>query len=84
MFHLLVLLTKHRKELIQHLKSHLIRTDIHYPVMDYSQPGRNTTQEYKLVRSIAVEDQILSIPLHPYLTEFEINRLIKTLNSFKI
>lgn len=83
-FHLLVLLTKNRKELIQHLKSHLIRTDIHYPVMDYSQPGRNTTEEYKLVHSVEVEDQILSIPLHPYLTESEINQLIESLNSFKI
>jgi aminotransferase EvaB len=83
-FHLLVLLTANRSQLIQHLDSCGINSDIHYPIMDNQQPGRQIDILYDLTNALTTSKQILSVPINPYLTKVEIDHLVQSLNSFRI
>jgi len=69
-FHLYVLRTAHRQELIDHLKSQEIHTGIHYSVPVHLQPaykGRVRTARSMEVTERIVKE-VLSLPLYPELT----------------
>jgi dTDP-4-amino-4,6-dideoxygalactose transaminase len=84
-YHLLVLKTQHRDELVSHLNRSGIESGIHYPFVDSCQVGRNSVNwSANLPWTSVATDQILTIPMHPYLREDEILRIVDTLNVFKI
>ncbi len=68
-FHLYVVRTAHRQELMAHLKSHEIHTAIHYPTPVHLQPaykGRvRTARSMEVTERLAKE--VLSLPLYPEL-----------------
>ena len=82
-FHLLVLLTHRRQELIMHLNSCKIDSTIHYPILDNLQISRDKVTHTFLKNSTEQSDKILSIPIHPYLSRHEVVRIISALNSFR-
>lgn len=80
-FHLYVMTSSYRKQLIDYLKSNGIVSLIHYPVPAYSQKVIKDDQI-----SLPVEEQFsstcFSIPIHPFLRDEEIDRIITVLNTF--
>jgi dTDP-4-amino-4,6-dideoxygalactose transaminase len=84
-YHLLVLKTQHRDALVSHLNRSGIESGIHYPFVDSCQVGRNSVKwSANLPWTSVAIDQILTIPMHPYLREDEILRIVDALNAFKI
>jgi dTDP-4-amino-4,6-dideoxygalactose transaminase len=81
-WHLFVIRTQERDELILHLKNSGIGYDIHYPTPPHKQ---NALKEYNhLVLPVTEEihSTILSIPLNPTITDDEATYIINTLNSY--
>jgi dTDP-4-amino-4,6-dideoxygalactose transaminase len=82
-FHLLVLLTNRRQNLITHLNFNKINSALHYPILDNAQIRRDKVTYNLLKNSTEQGSKILSIPVHPYLSHNEVERIISALNSFR-
>jgi dTDP-4-amino-4,6-dideoxygalactose transaminase len=86
-WHLFVIQTEYRTELVKYLTSQGIATLVHYPTpchlqAAYAQLEQSKQQNLFLQRSELLANQILSLPLDPSMTEFEIGKVIDTMNSF--
>lgn len=85
-FHLYVLRTTHRKELMDHLKCQEILTGIHYPVPVHLQTayrGRvRTAASMEVTEQLSQE--VLSLPLYPELGLDSVSRVAETLKKFVI
>ncbi len=83
-FHLYVIQTEKRDELLKHLNDNGVGAGIHYPVPIYSlgayaslnQNGGNFPVTEKLSK------QILSLPLFPELTEAQIDEVVRLIKNF--
>ena len=83
-FHLFVIRTEKRSDLIQFLKENGIGSSIHYPTalpflkcykkMNYQKSDFPIAYNY--------QNKILSIPIFPELEAFEIEKIINFLNKF--
>ena len=80
--HLAVFLTDRRKEFVKHLENKGIRTDIHYPIPDYRQPGF-MSKEINLPITESRVRSIVSIPLFPELSGPEVERICDAIRSEK-
>lgn len=82
-WHLMIVMTDNRDDLVRHLEVCGIQTGIHYPVLDSHQIG---CQQYlrcnALANSIDSVGKIMTIPISPYLRDDELRYLIKSLNDF--
>jgi dTDP-4-amino-4,6-dideoxygalactose transaminase len=83
-YHLYVIRTRKRDELLKHLKQHDIEAGIHYPVPLHLQPvykslgySRGAFPETERAAS-----EILSLPLYPELTHSQIERVVDTMREF--
>ena len=75
--------TTSRQRFREHMEWHGIQTDIHYPILDCDQVGLSGIKgHFELPNSISAVERIVSIPLFPQLTEFEINTICKALKTF--
>ncbi len=86
-YHLYVIRTKRRDALMAHLKEQQIETEIHYPIPMHMQPG--TLKALKLSQkpcSLPVTEkitqEILSLPMHPALTEQELRIVADAIKKF--
>ena len=80
-YHIYPILTKHREELMKHLSDLGIPTLIHYPIpiemtKAFSSNCNNTN-------TISFCEQLVSLPMHPFLTEDEISQIVECINSFR-
>jgi dTDP-4-amino-4,6-dideoxygalactose transaminase len=81
-WHLFVIRTKNRDKLISHLENHDISYGIHYPIpphkqLCYDQLGYNLSLTEK------VSNEILSIPIFPYMTDNEVSYVIDVINKYQ-
>lgn len=82
--HLFVLRTASRNDLMKHLDENGIGHGIHYPVPDNEQvawKGKFELSE-SLSNTQKLSKTILSIPLHPYLENKEVSKVIEAINAF--
>jgi dTDP-3-amino-2,3,6-trideoxy-4-keto-D-glucose/dTDP-3-amino-3,4,6-trideoxy-alpha-D-glucose/dTDP-2,6-dideoxy-D-kanosamine transaminase len=81
--HLYVLTSDDRDGLRTHLAKAAIRTDVHYPVLDYRQP---CLTEFKGWAGLPVTDElassILTLPCFPELSDDEVTRVISCVNAW--
>lgn len=78
--HLAVLRTNDREHVQKIFESAGIRTEIHYPISDYSQHFPNFTSGVSaLTNTENATKQILSLPLFPELNEEEVSRICDVL-----
>jgi dTDP-4-amino-4,6-dideoxygalactose transaminase len=85
-YHLFVIKTGNRNQFQSHMNAHGIQTLIHYPVPCRKQDAFRAywNESYRGVwESDAFVEQIVSIPLYPYLTEEEAAYIVNQVNSFK-
>jgi dTDP-4-amino-4,6-dideoxygalactose transaminase len=82
-YHLFVVKTPKRNELLTYLNSEGISALIHYPVPINEQKSFPVGQkEEKLIQSVEFASSILSLPIHPALTDEEVNIIIQKVNQY--
>ena len=68
-----------REQLQKQLQAEGIPTAVHYPVPLHKQPALQTG-EFDLTVAEALSDKVISLPMHPYLTDTDIDTIISKLN----
>jgi dTDP-4-amino-4,6-dideoxygalactose transaminase len=81
-WHLYVIRTPRRDELLDHLKLHGVEAGIHYPVPLHVQPAFMGLPPSLLPVTEEVSDTCLSLPLYPELTEQQQERIIALIRAF--
>lgn len=85
-WHLFPVLVDHRESFREHLNKNNVATGIHYPRLIPDQNAMRGTA-FEVVGSLdnatQYANQEVSIPLHPYLTDEDVNRVIASINNFK-
>jgi dTDP-4-amino-4,6-dideoxygalactose transaminase len=81
-WHLFVIRTENREELIKHLTQKGIQTVIHYPVPPHKQVAYKEWSKLHFPITEQIHDQVLSLPMSPILTEKEIERVTIAINEF--
>jgi dTDP-4-amino-4,6-dideoxygalactose transaminase len=82
-YHIFLLLTDYRESLIEYLKILNIPTLIHYPIpieltdAFYDEKSNN-------IRTIDFSKKILSLPMHPFLKDDEIDYICESINKFEL
>ena len=66
---------KHRKEFIAHLKSRDIPSVVHYPIPLHQQPAFKT-KKFELPSAEKSAKEVLSLPMHPYLTDKDLSKIV--------
>ena len=83
-FHLYVIRTKKRDELLKYLNENDVQCGIHYPVPIYAlgayKPLGQSGKDFPVTERISKE--ILSLPMFPELTEEQIDRVVGTIKKF--
>lgn len=69
---------KNRDKIIQKLKEANIPSAVHYPVPLNHQPALKT-EDFDLSNAEELSDKVISLPMHPYLTEFEQQYIVNIL-----
>lgn len=81
-FHLFVIRTKERQDLIDHFKKDGIETLIHYPIPPHKQLAYSEWSAIRLEKTENIHDEVLSLPISPILEEKEILRVVESANEF--
>ena len=71
-YHLYVIRTKKREKLIKFLRKNKIQTQIHYPILVHKQKAYSEYNKIKLPITETIAKEILSLPMHPWLNEEDI------------
>ncbi len=84
-YHLYVIRSSQRDLLKHHLEARGVSTAIHYPVPIHLQPAYADCGDGpgSLPRTEAAVSEILSLPMHPMLTESEIREVCGAIRSFR-
>lgn len=83
-WHLFVIRTSYRKELIKHLELLNIQSLIHYPIPPHKQLAYKDMNSENLPITERIHSEILSLPLDPTMSLSEINEVIDAVNSFQV
>ena len=81
--HLFVVRVHQRDALAQHLRQHLIATDVHYPIPDHRQPVCSAEfSGIHLPVTEAAAQTVLTLPCFPTLSDSEVNRVAQIINDW--
>ncbi len=81
-WHLFVIRTGERDRFRQYLLDNGVETVIHYPVPPHKQTAFKEWNKDRYPVTEEIHNTILSLPLHPAMTEREISRVIEVCNAF--
>ena len=81
-FHLFVISTQNRDELQKYLTENNIQTQIHYPIPPHKQKALLQFNHLSFPITEKMQDEVLSLPMSPVLTEVEVDNVIKIINQF--
>ena len=81
-WHLFVIRTNKRDELKLYLYDNGIGTLIHYPIPPHKQGAFTEWNSLSYPITEQIHNEVLSIPLSPYLTELDQQHIIDTLNRY--
>jgi len=81
MYHLYVIHTKNRDELVRHFARSDIHVGVHYPVPVHKMPAYRTALHLPVTERLA--DEVLSIPLYPGMSETSQEDIITSFLSFR-
>ncbi len=82
-YHLFVIKSKKRDQLLEFLKTNEVQTLIHYPVPINCQKAFENQKDEKLPVSVAFTNEILSLPLYPDIEESALTKIVDLINGFK-
>lgn len=81
-FHLYVVQCPQRDALMRHLEARGIPVALHYPAAVHQQPAYHHAKATPMPRTEAMLPTILTLPLHPYLSEAAIDAVADAIESF--
>lgn len=81
-FHLFVVRTNKRDEVINNLSSKDIQALIHYPIPPHKQKAYSGWNNSRYPISEKIHNEIISLPISQVITEEEMNIVVDTINSF--
>lgn len=81
-YHIYAILIKNRNELQNHLNNNGIQSGIHYPVSIQKTKPFSYLDHFDNKNTIQFADQMLSLPIHPFITDEEIEYITLKINSF--
>jgi dTDP-4-amino-4,6-dideoxygalactose transaminase len=81
-YHLFVVRSGRREALRAHLRERGIDTLVHYPAAISSQPALAAARPAACPRAMAACDEVVSLPLHPALTDSEIAAVASAVREF--
>ena len=83
-FHLYVVRTGNRQELLEHLKIDEIQAGIHYPMPVHLQPAYRGRLRAAANMSVTerLADEVLSLPIYPELASVDIVRVVQSINNY--
>ena len=83
-FHLYVIRTSNRHELLEHLKACDIQAGIHYPTPVHLQPAYKNRIRTAADMSVTkrLSEEVLSLPMYPELLSVDVVRVNETVNSY--
>lgn len=82
-WHLFVIQYPYRDRLKQYLAEKGIQADIHYPTPIHRQNAYPNLSHLQLPVTEKLSREVLSLPLHPALTDDEVSRIIRVINLYK-
>jgi dTDP-4-amino-4,6-dideoxygalactose transaminase len=82
-WHLFVVRCAQRDALQQHLQSHGIQTQVHYPLPAHRQPAYPALRHVRLPLTERLHDEVLSLPMGPTLRDDEVDRVIAACQLFE-
>jgi dTDP-4-amino-4,6-dideoxygalactose transaminase len=82
-YHLYVVRSRNREQFQTYLKDKGIQTLIHYPITVGSQNAYTGRYGRRLSNSEKLADEVVSLPIHPWLREHEIQLIVDVVNTFQ-
>ena len=82
-FHLFVIRTDRRDELLMYLNENGVQALIHYPVPPHKQKAYNYMNNKTLPITEKIHDEVISLPISQVITYEEASIVVEILNSFK-
>jgi dTDP-4-amino-4,6-dideoxygalactose transaminase len=82
-YYLYVIRSPKRAQLQEYLKQNDIQTLIHYPVPVCKQIAFSGRSSRELMNSERLADEVLSIPIHPWMKQHEIDKVVERINEFQ-
>jgi len=84
-WHLYVVQTTHRNQLIDYLKNNGVETGVHYPIPPYSQEcfADLLYDESQFEVASEASKNVLSLPIGPHLDNFDIRKVADLINNFR-
>ncbi len=81
-YHQFVVRVKLREKLMKHLHARGIDTLVHYPTPIHMQGSFTEYRKAHLPNTERYMKEILSLPIHPFITDTEVNMVIRHIRSF--
>lgn len=82
-WHLFVIRCCRRDALQQHLQTHGIQSQVHYPVPPHRQPAYAAMRDASLPLTEQLHDEVLSLPIGPTLSDDAVERVIEACLAFE-
>lgn len=82
-FHLFVVRTSKRKELMDYLSEKGVHTLIHYPIPMHKQESMLEFKDSKLALCEMLANEVMSLPISPVMTDEEVGYVIEAINAFE-
>lgn len=83
-WHLFVVRTPNREALVEHLTECGIQTQVHYPIAPHKQQAYAELNHLHLPLTEQLQEEVLSLPMSPYLSEQERRAVVAAINSFSL
>ncbi len=81
-FHLFVIRSSKRDELMEYLNDNGVQALIHYPVPPHKQKAYKEWESMSLPVTEKIHREVLSLPISPVLTNAEATKVVELVNSF--
>lgn len=81
-WHLFVVRCEERERLQKYLMQNNVQTIIHYPIAPHKQEAYKELQNLSLPITEKIHEEVLSLPIYPYLQKQDLERIVKVLNNF--
>ena len=81
-FHIFVVSVEKRDHFMDYLRANDIGNLLHYPIPPHKQKAFLKYNHLKLPVTEMIHEQVVSIPMSPVLTDYEVEIVIKVLNSY--
>ena len=82
-YHIFAIRSKKREKFMSHLKTLNIETKVHYPTTIHQNDFVHSPNMSNYYKSTLLANEVMSIPLNPWLSENEILTIVSSINEFE-